>query len=291
MHHSWSADIVYMSDTSIAEFPLDEVVRRARFVIDLLPEVGLGLTQFQDQSRIQASKSSGEDMSLMTKADKFVEQRLLGAISTNFPEDRIHSEEEGETGQDGDYQWWIDPVDGTRNFIHGVPLYCISVGLCFREQPVAGIVSVPALGEIYHAIHGSGAFKNEMPLQVSPMDSIERALVSSGLPYERVSILNSLVANIAAFVATGTGLRRTGSTVLDLCWIAEGRFDAMWERDVTPWDTAAASVIVREAGGRLSDFLGQPFNFKSPELVASNAVLHESVIETLTKARDVEGIN
>ena len=280
-----------MAGIQVAEFPLDETVRRIGLLKEFLPQIGDDLLTFQDEVFIDRSSSEDEDLALMKKADRFVEKELLGFLRSTFFEDEIYSEEEGELGEKGDFQWWIDPVDGTRNFIHGLPHFCIAAGLCYREDPVAGIVFAPALSSLYHAVKGSGAFRNENPIQVSRVPNIKRALISSGLPYERRPILSSIMANISAFIGAGAGLRRTGSTSLDLCWIAEGRFDAMWERGISPWDVCAASVIVREAGGLLSDFSGRSFYLQSAELVASNEILHEEVVETLRKAQGLEGMN
>ena len=149
----------------------------------------------------------------MSRADELVEIELLELLQATFPEDQIHSEERGKIGEAGAFQWWIDPVDGTRNFIHGGPLYCISIGLCHREEPVAGVVYVPTQATTYHAIQGSGAYKNDTPINVSDVDSLDRALVSSGLPFKREGILRDIMANISAIIASGAGLRRTGSAV------------------------------------------------------------------------------
>ena len=262
-----------------------------RLIAALLVDLASELTFFQSRLNFKDSDSAAKDRDLMVGADRFVEERLLGPIAENFPRDRIFSEEEGESGPDGDFQWWIDPVDGTRNFIHGLPTYAVSVGLCYRDDPVAGVVQLPALGAVYRAVQGAGAFKNDAALHVSRTNSLDRALISSGLPFNRRDVLGSLTAHISAFISAGAGLRRTGSTAIDLCWIAEGRFDAMWEQGVSPWDTCAASVILREAGGRLSDFSGKPYDPHSGELIASNGVLHDSVTKTLQNARKVEGMN
>lgn len=280
-----------MSEAQLVEFPLDDVEDRIRSLLALLSEISEGLRDYRSQIHIRYSTSADEDLLLMRRADRFVEQRLLGSIRSRFPRDFIHSEEEGELGEDGEFHWWIDPVDGTRNFVHGLPQYCIVLGLCFRDDPVAGVVMVPELSETYHAVRGGGAFKNGRPIEVSAMSDLERGLIANGLPYERKKILKVLMADISAFATAGAGLRRTGSTALDLCWVAEGRLDAMWERGVRPWDVCGPSVIIREAGGRLSDFLGSPFEMFEPEIVASNGVLHDAVIETLEKGRDIEAMN
>lgn len=275
----------------IVEFPQDDVEHRLRTILSVLPELGRALSSAQSRFSIRQSDQAAADYSLMQKADVQIEKGLLDAVTSFYKSDRVTSEEAGETGGTGDFHWWMDPVDGTRNYIHGLPLYAMSVGLCFRGTPVAGAVYAPALSEMYHAIYGSGAFKNDQPIEVSNVASIERSLVATGLPYHRKEILADLMADISTFVSSGSGLRRTGSAILDMCWIAEGRLEAMWERGVKPWDTCAASLIVQEAGGKLSGFLGEPFDLNTRDILVTNGYTHTTIVEILRQARTVEGMN
>lgn len=280
-----------MSEAGLVEFPLDDAKLRLDTLREYLPRIAVELVRFQPQVAIGQSASAAEDHQLMRRADQFAEERLLGVLNERFPRDLIHSEEAGDSGQDGEFQWWVDPVDGTRNFIHGVPAFCIAVGLCFRGAPIMGAVYLPTAESMYHAIKGGGAFRDDQPIRVSEVHSLDRALIASGLPYARADILPGLMANISAFVAAGAGLRRSGSSALDLCWTADGRFDAMWERGVSPFDTCGASVIVAEAGAKLTNFDGQPFDFSFPEIVAGNPTIHAAAVEALRKAITVEGWN
>lgn len=275
----------------VAEFPLDEIEARVDHILEYLPDISAFLVEKQPELSIERSTKSADDLKLMQTADIEVEKRLLDCIMTGFEDDEIHSEEAGEAGRQSDFSWWIDPVDGTRNYIHGLPTYCISIGLSFRESPVAGVVSVPAMKDTYQAIYGSGAYRNDQPISVSSIETMDRALVTSGLPYNRKDIITRLISDISAFVSSGIGLRRTGSVVLDLCYIADGKFDAMWERGVDPWDTCGASVILREAGGRISGFGGEIFDPSMQDIVASNQKLHSDMLEVLKQAREIESIN
>ena len=277
-----------MLETETLGFPVDEVIKRVAFIKQILPPLGRRLQSFQDEVNIRLSDSSDTDKMMMTKADRYIERDLIDAINEKFPTDGFTSEEEGDSTQSGEFHWWIDPVDGTRNFIHGLPLYAISLGLTFRGDPVAGIVEVPAFKDSYHAILTAGAYKNDSPIHVSNLISIERSLITTGLPYRRKEILSELLSDISAFVSSGIGLRRTGSAVLDLCWVAEGRFDAMWERGLKPWDSCAVSVLIREAGGRISGFKGEPYHLMLPDIVAANEMIHATVIEILHRKRNVE---
>lgn len=275
----------------VAEFPYEEIEERIQHILHYLPDIATYLTRKQPELSIDNSTKSSDDLKLMQRADIEVEKKLLEAILTEYDDDEIHSEEEGTAGRESEFSWWLDPVDGTRNYIHGLPDYCIAIGLSYRESPVAGIVSVPASGDIYQAIYGSGAYKNEQPVQVSSITEMDRALVASGLPFNRKEIITRLISDISAFVSSGIGLRRTGSAVLDICYIAEGRFDAMWERGLDTWDTCGPSVILREAGGRLSGFSGEVYDPSMQDIVASNGKLHTDMLEVLKQAREIESIN
>lgn len=280
-----------MHGSQIAEFPFEEIQARLELTKELLPSLGQKLLQIQPQLHIENSANSRSDLTLMNRADQEIEGPLLGSLRDSFPDDAYNAEMLEDDAQHLDFTWWIDAVDGTRNFIHGLPLYCMSVGLSYRETPVAGAVYVPSMGEMYWAISGSGAFKNDQPISVSRIGQMDRSLVATGLPYERKEIITRLISDISAFVSSGTGLRRTGSVILDLCYVAEGRFDAMWERGVDPWDSCAASVIIKEAGGRLSGFSGEIFDIKQQDVVASNGILHTEMLEILKQAREIEGVN
>jgi myo-inositol-1(or 4)-monophosphatase len=272
-----------------AEFPLDEVQKRMQFLREILPAIGKKIVEYQKE--VVANRSTLPFKEILASVDEHAERPILNALKGSFPDDRYSSELAGNQGGDSDFQWWIDALDGSRNYIHGNPLYCISAGLTFREHPVAGVVYVPAFHETYHAIFGDGSFKNDRPIETSSTASLDAALVASGLPYQRRGIITELIGDMSAILSAGAGLRKTGSAVLDLCWIAEGRFDGMWERNVHPWDTCAASVILREAGGRLSDFQGRIFDVTTGNIVASNGLLHNDILNILKQVREVGGNN
>jgi myo-inositol-1(or 4)-monophosphatase len=260
-----------------------------QFLREILPAIGKKIVEYQKE--VVANRSNLPFKEILASVDEHAERPILNALKGSFPDDRYSSELAGNQGGDSDFQWWIDALDGSRNYIHGNPLYCISAGLTFREHPVAGVVYVPAFHETYHAIFGDGSFKNDRPIETSSTASLDAALVASGLPYQRRGIITELIGDMSAILSAGAGLRKTGSAVLDLCWIAEGRFDGMWERNVHPWDTCAASVILREAGGRLSDFQGRIFDVTTGNIVASNGLLHNDILNILKQVREVGGNN
>jgi myo-inositol-1(or 4)-monophosphatase len=277
--------------TEILDFPAEEAEERLQFVKSIIPSMGNELIRFQSQISIRNSADHRSDRLLMNEADAFIQKKLTESIRSQFPDDSILSEESFKDMKEGHFSWWLDPVDGTRNFIHGVPLYVISAGLAFRDDPVGGIVYAPALRDLYYALKGNGAYKNNNPIQVSSVDAVERLLVSSGLPFHRKDILKEILTDLSAFIRSGSGLRRTGSTVLDLCWIAEGRFDALWEREIEAWDTCAASVILTEAGGKMTGFHGEAHHLQLKDILASNNRVHEELIKIMKSSQNMEGMN
>jgi myo-inositol-1(or 4)-monophosphatase len=280
-----------MAEAGIISFPFDEVSERVDFVRSMLPAWGRSLVSSQSEFLIRFKHMGSDLVDQPLSADQFIEKDILKALTERFPDDVINSEESAKLGGDGDFEWWIDPVDGTRNFSRGLPLFCMSLGLCHRGQPVGGVIYAPSLSEMYHTIYGSGAFKNGDPITVSNLGSLSYSLMASGLPYQRREILSELITDIAAFVSTGVGLRRTGSTILDLCWVAEGRIDALWDRGLHPWDLCAAGLLIREAGGQVTGFAGEGYSLALKEIIASNSVLHEAILEIKQKTRRLGGYN
>jgi len=273
-----------MQETGIIEFPINEVYDRIFYVYNLIPNLSNSLLAFQED--ILKGKIMESFHDLIKRADKESELPLIEIIDNKFKQDTIISETYGETKKDGDFSWWIDALDGSRNFIHGNPLYCISIGLVFRDHPVAGIVHMPSLKETYHAIFGEGAFKNNHRIQVSTTASLDLSLLSSGIPYNRKEVLNQLISELSAMISAGTGIRKSGSAVLDLCWTAEGRIDGMWERNLKPWDTCSGYVILKEAGGKMTNFQGIPFHIQIDNIVASNGLIHQDILNALKNIKD-----
>ncbi len=281
-----------MKETAMLPFPQDEVENRIKLVVRILPGLGMNLLAMQKDVHVSRANTGDEDFALMEQAEGAIESELVDTLLASYPNDRINGEIQGRVGQpDGEFDWWIDALDGARNYVHGLPHYCISVGLCFRGTPVAGVVLAPVFSDVYHAIYGGGAFKNHEPIRVSQINEVSRSLIATGLPYRRQEIITELIADINAFLLSGAGLRRSGSAVLDMCWLAEGRIDAIWERGLAPHDLAAGGILVSEAGGRLTSFNGAPYHFAQPDVVLANAVIHGRIVETLNKARKVEGVN
>jgi len=224
---------------------------------------------------------------LVTEADHAAEQCVIDLILASFPDHAFLAEERGRIGQSqSPYVWIIDPLDGTTNFAHGFPTYCVSIGLEHKKECVLGVVYDPTRDELFSATRGGGARVNDQPLHVSQTAQLDQALLVTGFAYNIRETPNNNLDHFARFALRVQGLRRTGSAALDLCYVAAGRFDGFWEVKLNPWDMAAGVVILREAGGRTTDFCGQSHSLYGQELVASNGHLHDSMISVIRESLD-----
>jgi myo-inositol-1(or 4)-monophosphatase len=223
-----------------------------------------------------------QTINLVTNADHQAEQRIIDVIHSAFPTHSVLAEERGLTElSPSRYKWVIDPLDGTTNFAHGFPAYCVSIGVEYDGRGVMGVVYDPTRDELFTAQIGHGAYLNGIPISVSAMDHLDQALLVTGFAYNIRETSNNNLNHFARFALKVQGLRRTGTAALDLCYVAAGRFDGFWEVALNPWDMAAGVVILREAGGRVTDFSGNPHSIYGQELVASNGPLHQAMLDLL----------
>ncbi|MFN3681397.1 MAG: inositol monophosphatase family protein, partial [Nitrospira sp.] len=224
-------------------------------------------------------------INLVTDADRDAEQCIIEHIRAQFPHHAFLAEERGrEQGSSSPYLWIIDPLDGTTNFAHGYPIYCVSIGLEYCGRCLLGVVFDPSRNELFTAVDGQGAHLNGHPLRVSDTNDLGNSLLVTGFAYDIRETPRNNLDHFAKFALRAQGIRRTGSAALDLCYVAAGRFDGFWEVRLNPWDIAAGSVIVREAGGRLTDFLGNELSIYGQELVASNGHIHDAMLKVLNEA-------
>jgi len=239
----------------------------------------------EDSARHGFRVEHKDTVNLVTDADWRAEQAVVDVIKKAYPTHHILAEEQGlQAGTDSPYKWVIDPLDGTTNFAHGFPAYCVSIGVEYQGRCILGVVFDPTRQELFAAEAGGGAFLNGTPLRVSRASRLDTALLVTGFAYDiRESELNNL-DHFARFALRAQGIRRTGTAALDLCYVAAGRFDGFWELKLHPWDTAAGSVILLEAGGRLSDLSGGAFSIYGKELVASNGLIHDEMLEVLQQS-------
>ncbi len=223
-------------------------------------------------------------INLVTEADHAAEQCVIECIKARFPTHRFLAEERGRIeGAQSPYLWVIDPLDGTTNFAHGYPIYCVSIGLEYEGRCILGVVVDPSRDELFTAIEHGGARLNGHPIHVTSTATLDRSLLVTGFAYDIRDTPRNNLDHFAKFALKAQGLRRTGSAALDLCYVAAGRFDGFWEVRLSPWDMAAGSVIVKEAGGRLTDFSGKDLSIYGQELVASNGHIHEAMLQVLNQ--------
>ena len=223
----------------------------------------------------------GAITNMVTDVDRRAEQAIVDTLTAAFPDHRILAEEGGKGhGEDSPYRWIVDPLDGTTNFTHGFPAFCVSIGLEVEGRIVLGVVYDPLRRELFEAEAGKGACLNGQRIHVSSVPTLNKALLVTGFAYDRKNRQRNL-EHFERFVLASQGLRRTGSAALDLCYVAAGRADGFWELKLAPWDVAAGSVIVSEAGGRITDFTGKPFKGDGAETLATNGLIHQEMVKVL----------
>jgi myo-inositol-1(or 4)-monophosphatase len=223
---------------------------------------------------------------VVTETDRTVEALVVERLRRAFP-DHLFVGEEGSGGtgparpRRGQYAWYLDPIDGTTNFAHRHPHFAVSLALARDDELLLGIVADPLRGETFAALRGRGATLDGAAIRVSGVADLGQALLATGLPYDRRDHADFYLGIIKTFVLRAQGIRRAGSAALDLCWLACGRFDGYWEWKLSPWDSAAGALIVREAGGLVTDFRGGPFDLYGTETLATNGRLHDAMIGVL----------
>lgn len=225
------------------------------------------------------------EINLVTRADTLSQRAIVRRLRASYPNDSILGEEGYSRMTDSARRWIIDPLDGTTNYAHSLPIYSVSVALQIDGFVVLGAVYNPNLEEVFFAIRGRGGYLGNRPIRVSKTRTVGKSLLATGFPYDiRVSRNNNL-RHFSNFAVRAQAIRRGGSAALDLCYVACGRFDGFWELKLGPWDTAAGYLIASEAGARVTDFSGRPFNINMKEVVAANQLIHGEMLHIL-KTRD-----
>jgi myo-inositol-1(or 4)-monophosphatase len=215
---------------------------------------------------------------LVTEADHAAEKAIMKVIKKNFPDHFILSEEAGEIKMDSAYKWIIDPIDGTVNFAHGIPLNCVSIGIEFNKEIIMGAVFNPHLNELFFAEKGKGSVLNDKPIHVSSETRVIKACLVTGFPYTYLDAPNGPLDVFDRLIRKGIPVRRLGSAAIDLCWVAAGRFDGFYEHSLEAWDSSAGFLIVEEAGGKVTDLKGEKFSPYQHGMVATNGKIHEELL-------------
>lgn len=218
---------------------------------------------------------------IVTAVDRASEALIVDAIRRSYPAHAILAEEGGATAGASAYQWLIDPLDGTNNYAHGFPFFCVSIALLHEGQPLVGVVFDPLHQQLFSAEHGQGAFRNQRRLHVSHTPHLAAALVSTGFPYDFGTARPNNLPEFERVQSRTQGVRRAGSAALDLCSVAAGWLDAHWELRLNPWDSAAGALMITEAGGQITDWAGQPWTPFARTMLATNGHIHAEFLDVL----------
>ncbi len=218
---------------------------------------------------------------LVTEADREAEALIVALIRQQFEDHAILAEERGREQGRADRLWIVDPLDGTTNFAHGIETCCVSIAFAAEGETLLGVVLNPFAHELFVALKGRGAWMNSRPATVSSHNAMAESLLVTGFPYNIREVMGSTLPRLRRCLEASQGIRRLGSAALDLCYVAAGRFDAFWEQNLKPWDTAAGALMVTEAGGRVSDFDGQAYDRNGNAIVASNGKIHAQMLKLL----------
>jgi myo-inositol-1(or 4)-monophosphatase len=219
---------------------------------------------------------------LVTDADTASEKVILETIQTAFPTHSLLAEESGLKQGSADFQWIIDPLDGTTNFAHAFGLFSVSIACAKDDDIICGVVFNPVTAELFTAVRGAGAELNGSPIQVSCTAEMADSLLVTGFPYNVREILDQVMTRLGRCLAASQGVRRLGSAALDLCYLACGRFDGFWEQNLKPWDTAAGLLIAREAGARVTDFADRAYRIDMSQLLATNGKIHPQMLALIS---------
>jgi myo-inositol-1(or 4)-monophosphatase len=217
----------------------------------------------------------------LTYVDELSEKNIIDTIHRDYPGHAILAEESGTQEQAGSYRWIIDPLDGTRNFISGIPVFAISIGLQYEKEIVLGVVYDPVRDEMFHAESSQGAYLNGKRIRVNEQNDLSRSLLATGFPFRYKTHLRQYMDCFKDIFKHTSGIRRLGAASIDLAYVAAGKFEGFWELGLSPWDMAAGSLIIQEAGGQISDFWGNPLFLDRGYIVATNGKIHRQLLDII----------
>jgi myo-inositol-1(or 4)-monophosphatase len=248
--------------------------------IEAAREAGRFLKQSVGKVRSVETKK-GDERNLVSEIDRGAEERIISAIKRHYPGHAILAEESGNLATSSETKWIIDPLDGTTNFLHGVPVFSVTIAVERHGELIAGVVYDPNLDELFTAEKGAGAFLNGRRLRVSSTDRLLSSLLVTGFPYDIGRNPHHAAERFVSFLLAAGGIRRLGSAAIDLSYVAAGRFDGFWEVFLNPWDMAAGVLLIQEAGGTVTDFSGRGPNIYDHMVLASNGLIHGAMLEVL----------
>ena len=240
-----------------------------------------GSILMQHFGKISSIKKKSTEIDLVTNADIESETFILNKIKTTFPQHQIIAEESNLTQGSSDYRWIIDPLDGTTNFVHNLPIFSVSIGLQYNEETVLGVVYNPAVDKCFWAEKNDGAFLNGKPIHITSTITLSNSLLVTGFPYIHDDRWEKGFDLFKDLYRRTQGIRRLGAATLDFCFVAMGRFDGFWEFGLQPWDVCAGAIILEEAGGKVSDWNDSPMPFSGQRVLATNGHIHGEMLDVL----------
>ncbi|MGB3114552.1 MAG: inositol monophosphatase family protein [Candidatus Omnitrophota bacterium] len=255
---------------------MEELAKIKEVAVSVAQEAGNYALQRMGHLKQVSQKSGRTD--LVTDDDKKREEILIGRIKKDFPAHSILAEESGEYSREAAHRWVIDPLDGTTNYAHSFPVFCVSIGVMLNDKVKLGVVYDPSREELFMAEDGKGAFLNGKKIKVSGTKALQDSLVVTGFAYN----IQGKIANVEYFkkmLEITQAVRRLGSAALDLCYVACGRFDGFWELGLNPWDMAAGQLVVKEAGGIVTTMRGGPFDIFKKDITATNGIIHDEMLK------------
>jgi myo-inositol-1(or 4)-monophosphatase len=218
---------------------------------------------------------------LVTEADLESEKTIKSIIQRQYPDHGIVAEESGIQTSRTPYEWMIDPLDGTTNYAHQIPIFAVSIAFAVNKQPVVGVVFNPVAQDLFTSMKDQGAKYNGQPIAVSQTKKLSESVLVTGFPYNLNEIIESLMVRFSNCLQSAQAVRRLGAAALDLCFIASGRFDGFWEQNLKPWDTAAGMLIAKEAGAHITNFSNEAYHYEMPEILATNGFVHQELLRCL----------
>ncbi|MCX7981298.1 MAG: inositol monophosphatase [Syntrophales bacterium] len=225
------------------------------------------------------------EVNLVTETDRMSEDLIISAIKEKWPDHDVMAEERPYRAQGAPWRWIVDPLDGTTNYAHGFPFFCVSIAWEFEQEVIGGVVYNPLLEEVFVVEKGRGVFLNGRRLMVSTVDDLSHALLATGFPYDIRETSEDNIKEFSLMAKKAQAIRRAGSAALDLAYVAAGRLDGFWELKLSPWDTAAGALMVKEAGGIVTDLEGHEHTLSTPHIVASNGRIHAQMLKWLKLAK------
>ena len=242
-----------------------------------------GEALLRTRTDLQVEFKGAGKQNLVSNADREAEGVIKSLILETYPSHQILAEESGLHKNDSPFRWVIDPLDGTTNYVHGFPFFCVSIGLEVDGRVALGVVYDPIRGDLFSAEKGKGAFLNDAPIRPSRETELRKSLLVTGFSHDIRENPEKNFNHFIRFSIESQAVRRTGSAALDLCYTASGFFDGYWEFSLSPWDMAAGSLLVTEAGGTITDIAGNPFSINSKNVLASNGFIHKQMLQLLAQ--------